>query len=135
MSFWLPFGALWIQRASLGVLSESFGGPLGDWGSLDVLLGAVGCLEDLLVVPGSSWEVPGRLGGDFWDLLGNSGRPFGSILGPFLVFCSVCFWPMFFDEFLKGFCTNVGIILGAFLESFFSTSPTSRKKLHPTKML
>ena len=81
--FWRP---LWILRASLGVLWGSFGGPLREFlGSLDVLLAAVGCLGGPLGVPGGSWDVPERLGGDFRDFPGNSGRPFGSILRCFLV--------------------------------------------------
>ena len=76
-AFWR---ALWVLRASLGVLWGSFGGPLGDFlGSLDVLLAAVGCLGGPLGVPGRSWVVPGRLGADFRDFPGNSGRPLGSI--------------------------------------------------------
>ena len=78
---------MWVLRASFGVLWGSFGGPLGDFlGSLDVLLAAVGCLGGPLGVPGGSWDVPGRLGNDFRDFPGNSGRPFGSILSSFLVF-------------------------------------------------
>ena len=65
-----------VPRSSLGVS----GGPL------DVLLAAVGCLGGPLGVPGGSWNVPGRLGGDFRDFPGNYGRPFGSILSSFLVF-------------------------------------------------
>ena len=96
--FWRP---LWILRASLGVFWGSFGGPLSDFlGSLDVLLGAVGCLEVPLGVPGGSWDVPRRLGIDFRDFPGNSGRPFGSILRSFLVFFrSLC--GLLFERFLK----------------------------------
>ena len=76
-------------------------GSLGDFfGSLDVLLAAVGCLGGPLGLPGASWDVSGRFGGDFRDFLGNSGRPFGSILthfGCFSVFC----WVLFFERFLK----------------------------------
>ena len=36
---------------------------------------------------------------------------------------------------MKRFCIDVGIILVAFFEVFFGTFPTSRKMLHPTKML
>ena len=50
------------------------------WGSSEVLLAAEACLGDPLGIPGGSWDVPGRLGGDFRDFPGNSGRPFGSIL-------------------------------------------------------
>ena len=76
-----------VQRASLGVFWGSFGGPLSDFlGSLDVLLAAVGCLGGPLGVPGGSWDVPGRLGRDFRDFPGYSGRPFGFILGSCLLF-------------------------------------------------
>ena len=82
--FFMPFGCLleafWIPRASLGVLLGSFGGALGHFlGSLDVILAAVGCLGGPLGVPGRSWVVPGRLGADFRDFPGNSGRPVGFI--------------------------------------------------------
>ena len=76
-----------MLRASLGVFWGSFGGPLGDFlGSLDVLLAAVGCLGGPLGIPGVSWDLLGRLGCDFRDFPGNSGRPFGSILSSFSMF-------------------------------------------------
>ena len=82
--FWRP---LWVLRASLGLLWGSFGASWSDiWGSLEVLLAAVGCLRGPLWIPGGSWEGLGRLGCDFRDFPGNSGRPFGSILGSFFVF-------------------------------------------------
>ena len=84
VAFWRPF---WLLRASLGVFSWSFGGPLGDFlGSLDVLLAAVGCLGGPLGIPRVSWDLLGRLGCDFRDFPGNSGRPFGLILSSFVVF-------------------------------------------------
>ena len=88
--------AFWIPSASLGILLGSFGGALGDFlGSLDVILAAVGCLGGRLGVPGRSSVVPGRLGADFRDFPGNSGRPFGIIvvLGAcvFCLFFGVCF--------------------------------------------
>ena len=67
-------------------LLGSFGGPLGDFlGSLDVLLAAVGCLGRPLGLQGGSWDVPGRLGGDFRDFPGGLLAPF-CILSSFLVF-------------------------------------------------
>ena len=73
---------LWLLGASLAPLWASFGAPWGHFlGSLEVLLAAVGCLRGPLGIPGGSWDVLGRLGGDFRDFPGNSGRPFGSILG------------------------------------------------------
>ena len=75
---------MWILRASLGIFWGSFGVIWVTFlGSLDVLLAAVGCLGGPLGVPGGSWDVPGRLGDDFRDFPGNSGRPFGSILSSF----------------------------------------------------
>ena len=75
-----------MSRASLGLLWGSFWGALGDFlGSLGLLFAAVGCLGGPLGVPGGSWDVPGRRWGDFLDFPGNSGRPFGSILGYFLL--------------------------------------------------
>ena len=83
-AFWR---ALWVLRASLGVLWGSFGGSLGDFlGSLDVLLVAVGVLGGRLRVPWGSLDVPGRLGADFRDFPGNSGTPFGFIFGTILLF-------------------------------------------------
>ena len=65
-----PMGVPWSRLGS-------FGGPLSDFsGSLDVLLVAVGCLGSPLGVLGDSWDVSGRLGKDFLDFPGNSGRPF-----------------------------------------------------------
>ena len=77
-AFWRP---LWVLRASLGLLGGSFGGPWGDFlGSLEVFLAAVGCLRGPLGFPGGSWDVLGRLGGDFRDFSGKIGWFFGSIL-------------------------------------------------------
>ena len=65
-----PKGVPW---SLLGVIW----GPLGDFfGSLDVLLAAVGSLGGPLGIPEISWDVPGRLWGDFRDFPGNSGRQF-----------------------------------------------------------
>ena len=74
-------GIIWGSfGAHLGVSWVSFGGPLGDFlGSLDVLLAAVGCLGGPLGIPRVSWDLLGRLGCDFRDFPGTSGRPFGSI--------------------------------------------------------
>ena len=95
--FWRP---LWILRASLGLLWGSFGAPWGDiWGSLEVLLAAVGCLRGPLWIHGGSWEGLGRLGGDFRDFPGNSGRPFGSILGSFFLFFRSFFGRSFLIDF------------------------------------
>mgnify|MGYP007060111267 CR=1 FL=1 len=125
-----------MLMASLGVFWGSFEGPLGDFlGSLDVLLAAVGCLGGPLGIPGVSWDLLGRLGCDFRDFPGNSGRPFGSILSSCFVFLSVFCWALFFDRFLKRFCIDFGTIFGAFLVSFFGTFQTPRKMLHTTKML
>ena len=95
--FWKP---LWVLRPSLGPLWGSFGGPLGYFlGSLEVLLAAVGCLRGPLGLPGGSWDVLGRLGGDFRDFPGNSWRPFGSILCICLLFFRFVFWPRFLIDF------------------------------------
>ena len=75
-----PKGVPW---SLLGVIW----GPLGDFlGSLDVLLAAVGSLGGPLGIPGVSWDLLGRLGCDFRDFRGNSGRRFGSILRSFFMF-------------------------------------------------
>ena len=96
-AFWR---ALWVLRACLGVLWGSFGGSLGDFlGSLDVLLVAVGVLGGRLRVPRGSLDVPGRLGSDFRDFPGNSGRPFGCILGSFVVFFGSFFGLGFLIDF------------------------------------
>ena len=79
---------------------ESFGGSLGDFlGSLGVLFAGVGCLGGPLGVPGRSWVVPGRLGADFQDFPGNSGRSFGSMLRSFLVFFRSLFGVCFLSDF------------------------------------
>ena len=89
-----------MLMASLGVFWGSFGGPLGDFlGSLDAVLAAVGCLGGPLGIPGVSWDVPGRLWGDFRDFPGNSGRPFGSILRLCLVFVRSLFGVCFLIDF------------------------------------
>ena len=75
-----PKGAPW---SLLGVIWRTLGDFLG---SLEVLLAAVGSLGGPLGIPGVSWDVPGRLWGDFRDFPGNSGRPSGLILKSFLVF-------------------------------------------------
>ena len=135
MTFWL-FGVLLAVVGCLGVLWESFGGPLGDFlASLDVLLAAVECLGGPLGIPGGSWDVPGRFGRDLPDFPGNFGRSVGSILHSFLVFFILFCWALVFDRFLKRCCIDVGIILVALLETCFGTFPTSRKRLHPTTML
>ena len=94
-----------MLMASLGVFWGSFGGPLGDFlGSLDAVLAAVGCLGGPLGIPGVSWDLLGRLGCDFRDFPGNSGRPFGSILSSF--WCN-------FSDFLRmgGICENFGFTI------------------------
>ena len=89
-----------MLMASLGVFWGSFGGPLGDFlGSLDAVLAAVGCLGGPLGVPGGSWDVPGRLGSDFRDFPGTSGRPFGSILASLFVFFRYFIWLCFLIDF------------------------------------
>ena len=89
-----------MLMASLGVFWGSFGGPLGDFlGSLDAVLAAVGCLGGPLGIPGISWDLLGRLGCDFRDFPGNSGRPFGSILRSFLVFFRSLFGVCFLSDF------------------------------------
>ena len=104
-----------MLRASLGVFWGSFGGPVGHFlGSLDVLLGAVGCLGGPLGITGVSWDLLGRLGCDFRDFPGNSGRPFGSILRSFLVFFPSFVGLCFFSVFLSDFA----LILVPFLELF-----------------
>ena len=97
-------GASWrplcVLRASLDPLWGSFGAPWGDiWGSLEVLLAAVGCLGGPLRIPAGTWVVLGRLGGDFRDFPGNFGRPFGSILAPFLLFFRSFFGLRFLLDF------------------------------------
>ena len=83
-----------------GTPLEALGGPWGDFlGSLDVLLAAVGSLGGPLGIPGVSWDVPGRLGGDFRDFPGNSGRSFGCILGSFLLFFRFFFGLSFLVDF------------------------------------
>ena len=84
-AFWRP---LWVLRASVGFICWSFADPLDDFlASLEVLLGAVGCLGVPLGVLGGSWDAPGRLGSEFHDYPGNSGRSLGYILGS----CLGCF--------------------------------------------
>ena len=79
---WGPLGLLWeVSRGPLGSLWGSFGGPWGCFlGSVEPLLAAEACLGGPLGVPGGSWGVLKRLGGDFRDFRTNSGRPFGFIL-------------------------------------------------------
>ena len=77
-----------------------FGGPWGHFlRSLEVLLAAVGCLGGPLRIPAGTWVVLGRLGGDFRDFPGNFGRPFGSILGSFLLFFRSFFGLRFLIDF------------------------------------
>ena len=92
--FWKP---LWVLRASLGLLWGSFGAPWGDiWGSLDVLLAAVGCLRGPLWILGGSWDVLGRLGGDFRDFPGIP----GSLLAQFRVYFRCFVRSLFGHRFL-----------------------------------
>ena len=73
--FWRP---LWVLRASLGFLWGSFGAPWGDiWGSLEVLLAALGCLGGPLGVlwvskgaPGSPLGASGPISGIFREIPG-----------------------------------------------------------------
>ena len=69
--------------------------------------------------------------GSLLDPKGVPWSPFGVIFGCF----GVVFRALFFDRFLKGFCIDFGVILEAFLESFFGAFPSSRKMLHPTKVV
>ena len=95
--FWRP---LWVLRASLGLLWGSLWAPGGDiWVSLEVLLAAVGCLRGPLGIPGVSWDVLGRLGGDFNDFPGNSGRPFGFRFCSFSLFFLSFFGHKFWTDF------------------------------------
>ena len=64
-------------------------------------MAAEACLGGPLGVPGDSWDVLGRLGRDFRDFPGNSGRPFGSILCYFLQFFRSFCWAWFFDRFAE----------------------------------
>ena len=81
-----------VPGSPLGIILGSLGSFFGVFG---ILLAAVASLGGALGVPWDSWDVLGRLGGDFRDFPGNSGRPFGSILSSFIVFfCSfvgLCF--------------------------------------------
>ena len=96
-AFWRPW---WMLMASLGVFWGSFGGPLDDFlGSSVVPLAAVGCLGGPLGIPAVSWDLLGRLGCDFRDFPGNSGRPFGSILSSFFVFVRSFVGLRFFNDF------------------------------------
>ena len=127
---------MWVLRASLRILGGSFGGPWGDFlGSLEVLLAAVGCLRGPLGIPGGSWDVLGRLGGDIRGFPGQFREAFRlyfvMIFGGF----SLIFWTLLFGIFLKRFSIDFGIILGVLLECFFGTLPTSRKMMHPTNVL
>ena len=87
-----------------------------------------------LGAPGRSWVVPGRLGVDFRDFPEN----YGGLLVPFWVLFYVFLvivWALFFDRVFKRFCIDVGVILESYLESFLDVFPSSRKMLHPTKVL
>ena len=99
---------MWRLRASLGVFSGSFGGPLGDFlGSLDVLLAAVGSLGAPLGVPGGSWDVSGRLGGDFRDLQEIPGRLLASFRSHLFFFSQFCYFLCFY-AFLFGLSFLIG---------------------------
>ena len=83
-----PWGVIW--------------GPWGDLlGSLEIFLAAVGCLRGPLGIPGGSWDVLGRLGGDFQDFLGQFREAFWLDFGMFFGVFSLFFWTLFFDRFLK----------------------------------
>ena len=97
-------------------------------GFLDVLLVAVGVLGGRLRVPWGSLDVPGRLGADFQDLPGNSGRPFGFIFFA----CSVCYFPgsvflLIFSEKLHRFWCYVG----SYFDIFFWYFPNFAKNAAP----
>ena len=62
-------------------------------------MAAKACLGGPLGVPGDSWDVLGRLGGDFRDFPGNSGWPFGTILDSFLMFFECFFGLNFLIDF------------------------------------
>ena len=84
----------------VGTPLGSFGAPWGHClGSLEVLLAAVGCLRGPLGLPGDSWDVLGRLGGDFRDFPGNVGRPFSSISDSLLLFFLSFFGHSFLIDF------------------------------------
>ena len=55
--------------------------------------------------------------------------------GCYLRFISVLFSIHFLHRCWVGFWFDLGVILEAFLESFFGDFPSSRKMLHPPKVL
>ena len=80
----MAFRLFWAILKLLGIPFRSFWNCLcGFLGSLGIRLVAVWWLGGPLGIPGGSWGLPERLGGDFRDLPGNYGRPFGSILNKF----------------------------------------------------
>ena len=98
--FWCLLEAFVSPESVSGTSSGVIWGPWAHfWGSSEVLLAAEACLGGPLGVPGDSWDVLGRLGGDFRDFPGNSGRPFGSILRSFLVFFRSLFGVCFLSDF------------------------------------
>ena len=80
-AFWRPLRGL---RAALGFLGRSLGGPWGDFfGSLEVLLAAVGCLRGTLGIPG----VPGTFLGDSGAISGIFRETPGGLLAQFYDDC------------------------------------------------
>ena len=94
-------GASWrplcVLRASLGVLWRSFGAPWGDiWGSLEVLLAALGCLGGPLGVLWVSKGAPGSLLGASGAISGIFREIPGALLASILLLFA-CFFGYFSD--------------------------------------
>ena len=84
-----------VLRASLGVLWGSFGAPWGDiWGSLEVLLAALGCLGGPLGVLWVSKGAPGSLLGASGAISGIFREIPGALL-PSMLLLFACFFGYF----------------------------------------
>ena len=89
------------------------------------------CLGGSGAISGRTWAPRGRFPRFTRKFRGNFWLHFEQIL----IAVSLILCGLFFDGFLDRCCIDFGISVEAFLESFVGTFPTSRKMLHPTKML
>ena len=94
-------------------------------------VGSLGVPDGSGAISGRTWAPRGRVLRFSGKFQGNFRLHFELILIALSLLCC----GLFFDGFLDRCCIDVGTILGVLFQGLFGTFPTSRKMLHPTKVL